>query len=505
MYLIGVDVGTTHCKAGLFREDGWCVHVARRDTPTRWDPDGPETYDPEELWRAVSGTIREAAETVSGRDIAVVGISSQAETGVLLDRRTGCPRFPFVPWFDSTSAPQAVFLAKEDDPFSRFQKSGLRANRKIALSKILWLKQRDPRFLKDAVWLSVSDYIGWRLTGVQATDYTLAGRTFAYRMDTLEWDAEWITHLGLDPEMFPQALPSGATLGTTTGDGAVRAGLPAGVPVAISGHDHVLAALAVDVARPGPVLNSMGTAETLVGIVEAKPLTRAQFDSCLSFGRHITSGLLFWMGGPPSSGASVEWIRTRLADPPLSYSDIERLVEEAGADPTGILYYPYLAGCAAPWPEPRLRAAFIGLDDEHTRAHLVKAVLEGTAYELEAVRRAAVHATGVSMEVIRAVGGGTLNHGWMRIKSDVSGCEYDAPDVPEAAALGAAMAAGIGAGVYADCDAAAKAVGKGVTAGHYSPDPARHEAYQRVFERGYQPLHEALRTTAIALGDLARQ
>ncbi|HEY3413464.1 MAG TPA: FGGY-family carbohydrate kinase [Armatimonadota bacterium] len=505
MYLIGVDVGTTHSKAGLFREDGTCVHVARRETPTRWDPDGPETYDPEELWSAVSGAVHEAAEKVPGGNIAVVGIASQAETGVLLDRRSGAPRYPFVPWFDATSAAQATLLAKEDDPFSRFQKSGLRANRKVGLAKILWLKQRDPRLVQDAVWLSVSDYIAWRLTGVQGTDYTLAGRTFAYRMDTLEWDADWICHLGLDPSMFPHVAASGTTLGDTRGPGAEQAGLRAGVPVAVSGHDHVLAALAVGVVQPGRVLNSMGTAETLVGVVDAKPLTRAQFDSSLSFGRHISPGRLFWMGGPPSSGASVEWIRTRLADPPLSYADIERLVGEAGPEPTGILYYPYLAGCAAPWPEPRMRAAFIGLDDEHTRAHIVKAVLEGTAYELEAVRRAAVEATGVNTDVIRAVGGGTLNHSWMRIKADVSGCDYDAPDIPEAAALGAAIAAGIGAGIYPDVDAAVRAVGNGISADHYSPDPARHDAYRRVYEQGYQPLHDALRATAIALGDMARQ
>jgi xylulokinase len=277
------------------------------------------------------------------------------------------------------------------------------------------------------------------------------------------------------------------------------------VPVAVSGHDHVLAALAVGVSRPGPVLNSMGTAETLVGVMDGHPLSRLEYDSNLNFGCHVSPGRLFWMGGPPSSGASVEWIRTRLGDPPLSYDDITRLEGEAGPEPTGILYYPYLAGCAAPWPEPRMRAAFIGLDDEHTRAHIVKAVLEGAAYEVEAVRRAAETATGVNTDRIRAVGGGTMNKGWMQIKADVSGCEFDVPDIPEAAALGGALAAGVGCGIYADCDAAAAAVSKGVPCEHYQPDFARHDKYKRIFERAYEPLHESLRCTAIALGELARQ
>lgn len=505
MYLIGVDAGTTHCKAGLFTEDGATIHVARRETPTRWDPDGPETYDPEELWAAVADTISEASEHATNGPIASVGIASQAETGVLLDRATYNPRFPFVPWFDASSAPQAELLAREDDPFSRFKKSGLRANRKIGLAKILYLKQRDQALVRNAVWLSVSDYIAFRLTGKLGTDYALAGRTFAFRIDRLEWDTEWIRHLGLDPDMFPPALPSGATLGRSMGQGAVRAGLTEGVPVAVSGHDHVLAALAVDVAHPGPVLNSMGTAETLVGVTDEHILTRMEYESNLNYGRHVPPRKMFWMGGPPSSGASVEWIRTRLGDPPLSYADIARLVSEAGADPTGILYYPYLAGCAAPWPEPRMRAAFVGLDDEHTRAHVVKAVLEGTAYEVEAVRRAAERATGVNTDRIRAVGGGTMSRGWMQIKADVSGCEFDAPQIPEAAALGAAMAAGVGCGVYSNCEDAVRAVSHGVPCDHYEPDPGRHEKYAQIFEKAYLPLHESLRCTAIALGSLARQ
>lgn len=505
MYLIGVDAGTTHCKAGLFTEDGAAIHIARRETPTHWDPDGPETYDPEELWSAVADTVREAAGHAANGPILAIGIASQAETGVLLDRITHVPRFPFVPWFDASSAPQAEFLAREDDGFTRFQKSGLRANRKIGLSKILYLKQRDPALVRDAVWLSVSDYIAFRLTGKLGTDYALAGRTFAYRIDRLEWDVEWIRHLGLDPDLFPAARPSGTPLGASAGEGAKRAGLAAGIPVAVSGHDHVVAALAVDVAHPGPVLNSMGTAETLVGVTGDHLLTRLEYESNLNFGRHVPPGMMFWMGGPPSSGASVEWIRTRLGEPPLSYAEIARLESEAGPDPTGILYYPYLAGCAAPWPDPRMRAALIGLDDEHTRAHIVKAVLEGTAYEVEAVRRAAEKATGVNTNRIRAVGGGTMSKGWMQIKADVSGCCFDAPEIPEAAALGAAMAAGVGCGVYSDCSVAVKAVSKGVPCEHYIPDAARHEKYLRIYEKAYEPLHEALRCTAIALGSLARQ
>jgi sugar (pentulose or hexulose) kinase len=144
MQLLGVDVGTTHCKAGLFDRDGTAVAIARRPTPTRRAVDGATGYDPDELWATVAAAIRELADSASLAGVAAVGIASMAETGALFDRRSGGARSWFVPWFDTAAAPYAARLARESDRYERFRATGQYPSFKSSLAKILALRERDP-------------------------------------------------------------------------------------------------------------------------------------------------------------------------------------------------------------------------------------------------------------------------------------------------------------------------------------------------------------------------
>ena len=130
----------------------------------------------------------------------------------------------------------------------------------------------------------------------------------------------------------------------------------------------------------------------------------------------------YWLGSLSTSGGSIEWLREILNDTPLSYEDIMALVNNAPLQPTGIFFFPYLLGSSAPHSDPMARGAWIGLRREHTRADLAKAVLEGTAYEMEVIRQAGERMTDQPITQLIAAGGGTRNTAWMQIKADVSGC-----------------------------------------------------------------------------------
>jgi sugar (pentulose or hexulose) kinase len=236
----------------------------------------------------------------------------------------------------------------------------------------------------------------------------------------------------------------------------------------------------------------MGTAEALVGAFPERPLDEADYRSGLVYGKHVAPGKYYWMGGLSASGGSVEWIRAILGDPALSYEQIEALLEQAGPDPTGILYFPYLSGSGSPHTDARVRGAFVGLDAEHGRADLAKAVFEGTAYEVEFIRRRAEGVSGRPIRKLAASGGGTRNRGWMQIKADVSGCSIAAPEMPEATLLGAALLAGAGVGIYAD-DEAAVAAATQPGGEIYHPDEGRHRVYRELYEKGYLGLQEPLR------------
>jgi sugar (pentulose or hexulose) kinase len=490
--LLGIDIGTTNSKAGLFDTSGRQIAVASRPTRSYQSAKGNHYYDPEEMWETIASAIREVTAQADGRKVAAIGIASMAESGLLVDRQSGKPRSTFMPWFDTCSTPQAERISRESDSFERFTASGLHNSFKLGLAKLLWLKENEPEAFNGSVWLSASGYIAYRLCGTMAFDYSLAARTYAFRVDRKAWDAEWLQHFGLDVSIFPEPLPSGTVLGMVSEDTAASLGLSSDSAVSIAGHDHVAASLSVGSIVPGVVYDSMGTAETLVGTLEEKPLGREEFAAGLSFGCHVAKDRYFWMGGNAASGGSVEWLRGQLGEEPISYELLLSLLADCKPGPTGILYFPYLSGSSAPMPEPKARGAFIGLTKSHGRGELIKAVLEGTGYQLEWIRESAQQITGRSIERLLVVGGGTRNPHWLQVKADITGCTLDIPPISEATLLGAALAAGVGSGVYGTAEEAAASVSRenGYT---ITADAGRNSEYRKLYEAGYVPLQAPLR------------
>jgi xylulokinase len=433
-----------------------------------------------------------------------LGVASMAETGLLLDQETREARTPFVPWFDRAAALYAEQITQTSERFERFCATGQYPSFKSSLAKLLALRERDASLLDGAVWLSTADYIVYRLTGAWRTDPTLATRTYAFRIDHGAWDTAWPRHWEVSPDLFPAVEQSGAPAGTVRSNTARQLGLADTTTAAVAGHDHVCAALAGAAVDAGTVFNSLGTAETLIGAVPMQSLGKAEYDGGLGYGCHVVPDRLYWMGGLSASGGSIEWLRPLLGEPALSYADLNVLVHEVGSDPTGIMYLPYLLGSGTPHPDAQATGALVGLRATHTRAHISKAVLEGTAYELEFIRRAAERTTKAPIRSVVAAGGGTRNRHWMQIKADVGGVPIQVMRVPEATVWGAALLAGIGRGVYRDA-AEAVAVVERQPRTTFMPDPKRHGAYRRLYEEAYVPLQAPLRQISHTLAQQRAQ
>lgn len=409
-----------------------------------------------------------------------------AEAGLLVDKTSGQPRSEIIPWFDRRTLKQYKSIKDKIDVEEIFSKTGLYPSYKYGLAKILWLKESDPDILSNTCWLSVADYICYRLTGKMVTDYTLAARTFLFNIIDRKWDQDLIKYFKLNQSLLPPAYPSGTVACKTKIDGLEKK-----VPISIAGHDHVCAALAVGAIKPGIVFDSMGTAETLMGTLENFQSNKEQFNSGMSFGCHIVDDKYFWMGGLSASGGSIEWIRKLLDEPSLSYQQLENLIVKTDNLPTGILYYPYLSGSGAPFPFAKARGAIIGLDFKHGRSEIVKAVLEGTSYQLESIRRKAETITKKDITKMIAVGGGTRNDEWMKIKSSVTGCIFDVITIPEATLLGAALVAALGSNYYADTEEILETVSIPVKK-KWVPDLKQHQYYQKIYEDQYSKLQSLI-------------
>jgi xylulokinase len=265
-------------------------------------------------------------------------------------------------------------------------------------------------------------------------------------------------------------------------EGGAGLGLARGVPVAVCGHDHICAAVAAGATGPGRALDSMGTAEALLGASPPPSLDETARRSGLTFGLLPVTEGWYWLGGLSAAGGSLDWLRAMLADPPLGYDQLQAMQAALDPEPGELIYLPYLAGSGPPSPNPAARGAFIGLAAQHARADLLRAVLEGSAFQIETIRRSAAAVTGQAADLVVAAGGGARNRRWLQIKADVAGLPLTALATDEATLLGAALTAGAGCGAYRD-GAEALAVAAGLPAATIEPDMGRHRRYQERFER----------------------
>ncbi|NLW55478.1 MAG: carbohydrate kinase [Firmicutes bacterium] len=489
MKLIGIDIGTTHCKVGLFDAKGRMLCLEKEATITHQSNDGRFAYDPEELWQQFAGMLKRIITRAAPGEVQAIAIASMAEAGLLVDKRTGKAKTEIVPWYDQRTMEQYEWICQEGDERTLFSRTGLYPSYKHGLAKILWFKEQDPALLHDGIWLSTADYLAYRLTGQFGTDHTLAARTYAYRIDQKKWDEEWLAVFGLKPDLFPPVKAGGSPLGEVRSE----LGFPPGIKVSVTGHDHLCAALAVGAIKPGVVFDSIGTAESLIGTLDHRVLGEKEYNSRLSFGCHVVPGKMVWIGGLSAAGGSLEWLRKQLGDEPLSYQEIETLLASTGPKPTGIIYYPYLSGSGAPLRDPKVRGALIGLRAEHGKADLLKAILEGTAYEMEAIRRAAAQVADNGIEQFVAVGGGTRNQTWMRIKATVSDCAILIPPVEEATLLGAVLLAAIGTGIYRNAEEAVASLDLTAKSQVITPWAETKARYRQIFEEGYLKLQHPIR------------
>jgi xylulokinase len=251
----------------------------------------------------------------------------------------------------------------------------------FGLCKLLWLKQQQPEiFVRTVRWLNIADYIAFRLCGEQATDFSLASRTLALDIRQHRWADDILQAVDIRPDILAPLCASGTTLGPVQPDAATVTGLPVTAQVAAGGHDHVCGALAAGVNAPGLAMNSLGTSETMFVSLD-QPLTDASLGRRgYTQGAHVIAGLYYVFGALYTSGGSVEWFRSTLADN-RSYAELIAEAEAVPPGSKGICFLPHLQLASPPYDDPLARGAFIGLGTEIDRAAMFRAVLEGISYD----------------------------------------------------------------------------------------------------------------------------
>jgi xylulokinase len=469
--LLGIDLGTSSVKVGLFAGDGRLLSFARREH----DPaDAAGETDPEQWWTATAAAIREAASDLDLRQVRALCVGGQGPTLVLVDER-GSPVRPALTWLDTRSTPQAARLA---------ERLGSDRAAYSLVPRLLWVQENEPRSLAKARWaLQAWDFIATRLSGGRVG----AASTFA---GDEVWRQDWLAAAGLaGSPLIPGAVDAGRAYAETGGRWAEDVGVPNGIPIVGGMNDGIGSIVGADGIVVGRATDPGGAAGGLA-VCWPERLSGPGVD-CWS---GLVPGTFIIGGAFVAGGRAMDWWAAIGA-----HGDLQRTLELAEAAPPGaggLVCLPFLAGERSPIWDPSASGAILGLGFQHGPAHLARAVLEGTAYELRLLADA-VLATGARIDELRVCGGQAQSRLWNQVKADVLGLAASVPRLPEVALMGDAICAALGAGFYPDLVSAAAAM---VEIGDVlEPDPGVRATYDGLFDvyrRGYEalePLYQPLR------------
>ena len=499
--LLGVDIGTSSCKALLLAPDGTVVGVASAAYPVLNPYPGWSEQDPECWIIGAAKAVRAALAQCPGVKVHAIGLSGQMHGLTPLDANRRVLR-PAILWNDQRNGAEVAeitemaggqeqLLAQTSNPMLTGYTGG----------KIVWMRRHEPElFARLRHVLNPKDYLRLRLTGEFATEVSDASGTGLFDVRRRQWSATVIDALGLDPAILPPCSESHIVTGHVTPEAAALFGLEAGIPVVGGGGDAVIQTLGSGVIDPGHLQTTLGTAGILASALDAprdNPGGRLQIFCNIAPDRWHAMGVSLDGAGVLTWFQSIAGMLANRGDSGLS---IEALIERASDSPAGargLVFLPYLSGGRCPHPDPDARGAFVGLTRRHGDADLVRSLLEGAVYGLRDMYDA-MEALGISGSRIVTSGGGTRSALWRQIQADVFGCEVVTIDGAESGgALGAAMVAGVGAGVWATASAAARICRP---ASRTPFDPQTHETYAAMFKI-YQHLYPRLRDSFVQLSD----
>jgi xylulokinase len=501
MHLIGLDVGTTGCKAIVFDADGGIQGHSFREYGVVCDAPAMAEQDAEQVWALTREVLKEAVARSGARDLKALSVSAQGDAVIPVDAEFR-PLHRALLGMDYRSQPQARECAEKCGAFELFQRTGMRPHPMNSVTKILLLRKLAPTvFAKAWKFVTYADFILGRLGAPAVIDHTMASRTMAFDLASRCWSESILTQLELDASRFSEPVPSGTLVGTVRRDLASELGLPPDLSLVTGGHDQTCAALGAGAVREGLGVVSTGTAEVLSAAFRSPALRRPMFDSFYPCYLHAKEGMFFTFSLNHVGGILLRWYRDTFASVERAEarsqdSDAYRLIDSRmPAGPSPLMVVPHLNGSGTPWCDLEAKGAILGLTLAATRHDLAKAILEGLTFEL-LINLQTLRRCDVRVDELVAVGGGAKSGLWLQLKADILDRPIRTLRCRESACLGAALLAGIATGVYRSLD---EAVERTVAyEREFRPDPAMAARYRQRFAT-YEKLYPALRAVNPAL------
>jgi gluconokinase len=480
-YIIGIDIGTTNTKAVAFTTDGKVLGSAGASYPVFTDAGGRHELDPGQLLHAVVSALGEVRKGIAGMGAAgageegLAGISfSCAFHSLIVIGEAGKPLTQAMTWADLRPAAQANALRGSEAGNRIYRHTGVPIHAMSPLCKLLWLKETQPDLFQRGVkFISIKEYIWWRLFGKYQVDHSLASATGLFDIRQLEWYRESLSLAGIEPgrlsapapvtHVETELLPEARQL--LRGGGGWDEPLPEGVPFVIGGGDGAMANLGSGAVHHGETALTIGTSGAI-----RMTVTRPEDDAQARVFNYILSDGYYICGGATNNGGNVlQWYIDRV----MGGGEIAE-ADQIAAGCEGLIFLPYLQGERAPVWNAGAKGVFFGVRSLHDHRHFLRACLEGVSYSLYQIGVSLAETVG-PIEHIYASGGFTRSAAWLQMVADIFGKKVHVSSVADASAIGAAMIGMYACGLISDLGVAASLVTVVKT---YEPNAALHSVYQ---------------------------
>ena len=473
-YMLGVDIGTSGCKAAVLDQNGTVISNSFKRYETYYPKAGWAEQNPEDWYEAFKHTINciFAKTNLQKRDIVSIGIDGMMNSPVFLGENGKVHRSTII-WMDQRSTPQLKWLKQN-------LKNHLVLNGPLTptalLSKILWVKENQPEIWKETHKILLpKDYIRFKLNKSFLTDWSDASATRLFSVEDLSWSDEVCEAAGINKSKLPEAVSPTEVVGRVTKKTAMEIGLPEGIPIVAGCSDAAADNLAAGAIYPNQCLIRLGTCGALFMIIDKVPSDHLKRYYVLV--HHMPNRWMIHLVTP--AGLSKKWFQQAFwkEDPSTTNELFDAMAKKAPLGSQGLIFHPYLSGEHTPREDSNLRGNFIGITCQHTKEHFTRAVLEGIAFSIKECFKV-FEEINPMINSVRAVGGGMKSLLWREILTDVLGVELEIPAF-EDASFGAGLLSGIGIGLYKDSE---DAVNKCIKIKDIvKPDKAIHKKYEKIF------------------------
>ena len=477
-YFLGVDIGTTSSKAIAFDRQGTMLYRHAISYDMQHPQQNFSEQDPQEIFQAVTECINKVVSALEPYTPVFVSFSAMMHSLIAVNEK-GNPITNCIIWADNRAASIANRLRESQTGEQLYHATGVPIHAMSPFCKLLWMKENDPVTFRDAhKFIGIKEYIFFQLFGEFIVDAGIASATGLLNLHSLQWDSAALDILQLSDSRLSKIVPVEHTVVFDPGKAKAVLKLPPATNFVLGSSDGAMANLGSGSADPDSMSVTIGTSGA-VRILSAHPVTE---NNMSIFCYHACENE-YIIGGASNNGAVVmQWFKESILQTDESYEELSRMAKSVSLVDDGLIFIPYILGERAPVWNSAARGVFFGLAVHHTKAHLVRAVMEGITFNLFSIAKFIMKK--IPVTTIYANGGFAESAFWLQLLADVFNCRVLLSGSPESSALGAVVTGARALEISSEI--------RPEIIAEYEPNACTHELYQKQFQK-FERLYKLLK------------